>query len=412
MQALQFEMSWTRLALTKTLGFFSDRAFVGPLAPTRLVNLPPPKLVADDWLIIEPSLVGICGSDIMQVWLEGDIDSPMTALISLPHVLGHEVTGIVTQTGRAVRRVKEGDRVVINPWLTCAPRGQPLCDPCQRGWLPQCANFTTGHLPAGIHAGNNTVASGAFASRMPVHESQCFILPDGVSFEHGVLADPFSVSLHAVLQHPVPQGGTALVYGAGALGLMSIAGLRKLRPDVRIICVARYTHQATLATNFGADVVLQPASPLQLIEEVAKLCNADVLRPWRGKPMLRGGVDIIYDSVGSPETIEIGVRITKSRGKIVVTGVAPPRRFEWTPLYFKEISLVGSNAFGVEEFEGQRLHAMEVYLNLVQRGVDPRALITHRFPLQRWQDAFLTIARRKSTGALKVVFDFSNEATS
>ena len=69
--------------------------------------------------------------------------------------------------------------------------------------------------------------------------------------------------------------------------------------------------------------------------------------------MLNGGVDVVYDTVGYPGTIEVGVRITRPRGAIVVTGVEMPRRFEWTPLYFKEIHLIGSNAFGEEDFEGR-----------------------------------------------------------
>ena len=92
-----------------------------------------------------------------------------------------------------------------------------------------------------------------------------------------------------------------------------------------------------------------------------------------------------------------------ARGEIVVTGVNAPGRFEWSPLYFKEIHWVGSNAFGVEEVEGRRQHGIRHYLDLVRDGrIDLRAMLTHRFPLEEWQAAFYTIAMQGTTGAIKV----------
>ena len=85
-------------------------------------------------------------------------------------------------------------------------------------------------------------------------------------------------------------------------------------------------------------------------------------------------IDVVYDTVGKPETFEVGVRVLASRGTLVKAGVHAPGRWEWSPLYFKEISWVGSNAFGVEEVEGVRKHAIEHYLDLVvDRPGGPRA---------------------------------------
>ena len=86
-----------------------------------------------------------------------------------------------------------------------------------------------------------------------------------------------------------------------------------------------------------------------------------------------------------------------------------PRRFEWTPLYFKKVQVVGSNAFGVETFEGQRLHAIQVYFELLRRGLDVTPIITHRFPLARYREALLAVHRKAATGAVKVVLTFNGE---
>jgi threonine dehydrogenase-like Zn-dependent dehydrogenase len=198
----------------------------------------------------------------------------------------------------------------------------------------------------------------------------------------------------------------ALVYGCGTLGLLAVAILRLLHPDVRVLAVTRYEHQARLAEKLGAERAIPHRPARQILETLAGALDAAVLEPWRGLPMLNGGVDVIYDTVTSPETLEVGIRATRSRGSIVCLGVEPPRRFEWTPLYFKELSLVGSNAFGVEEWQGRRQHAMEWYLEFVrERRLDVTAIVTHRFPLEAWRDAFLACHDQGASGAVKVLFD-------
>jgi threonine dehydrogenase-like Zn-dependent dehydrogenase len=120
-----------------------------------------------------------------------------------------------------------------------------------------------------------------------------------------------------------------------------------------------------------------------------------------------GGIDVVYDTVGKPETFEVGVRVLRQRGTLVKSGVHGAGRWEWSPLYFKEISWVGSNAFGVEEVEGRRRHGIEHYLALVESGrVDLTPMLTHTFRLEHWRDAFRTIAEQGRTGAIKVAFDF------
>jgi threonine dehydrogenase-like Zn-dependent dehydrogenase len=97
----------------------------------------------------------------------------------------------------------------------------------------------------------------------------------------------------------------------------------------------------------------------------------------------------------------------KARGTLVKSGVHGPGRWEWSPLYFKEISWVGSNAFGIEEVEGRRQHGIRHYLDLVADGrVDLTGMLTHTFRLAEWREAFLTIANQGETGAIKVAFDF------
>ncbi len=406
MRALVYESSLPRLAATHLLSRLTPRAYVGPLAPIRLAEVPDPALPAPDWAVARTVLCGLCGSDYKQVFLNGSTDNPMTGLISFPQILGHEVVAVIDEPGPAVRRRKVGERVVLNPWLSCEPRGLPPCRWCRRGDLAQCLNFTHGVALPGIHSGNSATATGGFAERVPAHESQWIAIPDGISDEAAVLADPFSVSLHAILRNPPAPGETALVYGAGTLGLCAVQILRALHPEVEIVVVARYPHQARLAEKLGAHRLLRHRPTRALLETLAEMTGSEVARPWRGLPMLLDGVDVVYDTVSSAETLEVGLRALRYRGRLVVIGVEPPRRFEWTPLYFKEISIVGSNGFGIEEIGGRRQHAMEWYFELLQEGrVDLTPIVTHRFALGAYRQAFLACYDQGRAQAVKVLFD-------
>jgi len=410
-RALVFENHMFRLVATKILSLFSARAFVGPLAPAQLKEIAEPTLPAEDWVVLRTRLCGLCGSDYKQIFMNGAFDNPMTAMISFPQVLGHEVVGVVDSVGPRVTSLAPGQRVVLNPWLSCGPRGLPPCEWCERGEYAQCLNFRSGVIEPGIHHGNSAQATGGFAPRLPAHESQCIPIPDDVSDEAAVLADPFSVSLHAILHHPPPANGIALVYGCGTLGLLAIAILRALHPGVRVLAVARFVHQAELARQFGAERVFEHEPPRGIITGVAEALGVELNEPWRGLPMCNGGVDVVYDTVTSPGTLEVGVRVARSRAQIVALGVEVPRRFEWTPLYFKEISLVGSNAFAVEEWDGRRQHAMQWYLEFLERGrIDVTPILTHRFDLDDYREAFMTCYRQGESRAVKVLFEFPDEA--
>jgi threonine dehydrogenase-like Zn-dependent dehydrogenase len=118
-----------------------------------------------------------------------------------------------------------------------------------------------------------------------------------------------------------------------------------------------------------------------------------------------GHIDVVYDTIAKAETLEVGVRVLGARGRLIYTGVSTPERWEWTPTYFKELSITGSNAFGVEEFEGVRQHALAHYLQLVaDQRIDITPMLTHRFGLTDWWDALKVIARQDESGALKVAF--------
>ncbi len=385
-----------------------EQALVG--IPFGLHEIDDARLVRPDWVVTKPILSGICGSDAKLVlgdFNTGDIDNPMAAFSSLPHVPGHEVVAEVVELGPRANGLDVGQRVVLNPWLTCAPRGHRTDVPPLPGRGPEPLLELHERRPGpGRARGGHHRGPGAWAERLAAHDSMLIPVPDGVSNEAAVLADPFSVSFHAIVRHPPPAERPSPRLRGG-----------RARPDQR-----RHPHVAVPGrggrrgrplrgpardgARFGASAVFSHEPRLALVEELAAWSGAVLHLPLDGLPVTHPGhIDVVYDSIAKAETLEVGVRVLAERGRLVYTGVATPERWESTPIYFKEITIAGSNAFGIEDFEGTRQHAIAHYLQLVADGrLDITPMLTHRFALEEWWPALKALARQDRSGALKVAF--------
>ena len=408
MPALIFEKKIGKMVKAFFRGRKNPSGYWKPGGPVGIKEIPIPPLIAEDWVLLKTALSGICGSDMKELSLSGAIDNPIQTLISFPQIMGHEPTGIIEKVGSNVKKVKPGDRVAVSPWLPCAPRGiTPECPRCQIGDYTHCNNFQKGQLPQGMHLGITT-GYGAFAPYLTVHESQCFIIPEGISFEQAVLADPFSVAFHSVLTLNPESNSIILVYGLGVIGLSIVMCLKNIFNVEHVIGVGRYPFQKEMAMKFGADHVFLSNREDQLIEDIAGYMESELLTPDKGYKWSISGVDGIVDNIASSKSLEVGARILKSQGRLVFPGVNTPKRCEMTPHYFKELEIIGSNAFSVEFFEGKRAHAFEFFLNfLVEKKIDTTPLVTHKFSLEQYQDAFDIMARKKNSQAVKVVFEFT-----
>ncbi len=405
MKALSFHFSYPRLAAAKIFGAFSAGGTLSGLGPLRYGDVPDPTLLGDDWVVIETRYCGICGSDVKQAWLEGAFDNPLSAVISFPHVIGHEIVGTVVEAGKDVSAVKKGDRVACFPWITCRVRGLPECEACKAGALAQCRSFTAGRFGPGMHHGTCRALSGGFATYRPAHASACFPIPGDVTFEEGALADPFAVCLHAIGKAPPREGETALVFGCGALGMMLIHLLARLHPGVTIwgVDVHASMRDKVLAAGAHDFFALPPAA---LVAEIGERTKTPLMRPLGGLPWLQGGVDRVYDTVATARTLETGIRVVRPHGTLVMVGVSPPARFEWTPIYFKELSVIGASGYGMETVDGKREHAFAHYLDLVaRRRLEPVSMVTHTYPMREYRTGFLAARQKAKSGSIKVLLE-------
>jgi threonine dehydrogenase-like Zn-dependent dehydrogenase len=414
MQALVFQYKFSKLAIARILGTFSKRGYLTRMGPLKLKEIPFPQIRNADWIIAKTKYCGICGSDHKQVFLDGNRDNPITALISWPQVLGHEAVGVVVRKG-AQASLQEGDRVALNPWLSCGPRGiVEWCEACQDGQYSLCRNFTKGSLAPGIHTGNSKDATGGFAEYFPAHKDMAIKIPDHVSDKQAIFSDPFSVVFHSILKAIPAEGSTCGVYGCGNLGLLTILTLKKIFKGIRVVAVARFSHQEEMAKRFGADMVVKSQPSEKVVESIGDYLNVDVYHINNKRAWLIEGLDSLFDTVASKETLELGIRIVKARpknpnnsGKIIVTGVSKPKRYEWTPWYFKEISIIGSNAFALETFQTVKQHSyMHYFKFLEEERIDPSPMLTHLFPLNKYRKAFLTARKQDQFKSIKVAFQY------
>ena len=403
MKALLYRKSIPRYLLVRALGKRLHGIATGALAPLVLTEVAEPPLPAPHWVRVRPRLCGICGSDLATIRAEGS--SYFSALTSFPFVLGHEVVGEVVETGPAVTRVARGDRVVLAPVLACAVRGiEPRCAACRRGQPGNCESVTRGPLAAGIQTGfcrdtGGGMTSGSFVA----HEAQLHRVPETIADEAAVLVEPWSCALHAVLRAGVPEGSTAIVLGAGTMGLLTIAALSALGVRARILAVARYPHQATLARALGAHDVLGGGD---LDQAVAAATGAQIRKAEIGKPVILGGADVTFDCVGSAATIDDALRYTRARGTMVLVGMpAIPRGVDWTSIWYKELLVVGAYTQAVEEVGGERIGTFDLALRLMaEHGARLAPLVTRRFPLTDYRPAFAEAIHAGRRGAVKTVF--------
>ena len=403
MKAVQFDVTIPRYVAARLAGRVTPDAYTGPLGAARLRELPVPELPGPDWVLVRTRLGGVCGSDLHTIFLE---TSPSTSpLASFPFVLGHENVGVIERLGPSVEGFSVGQRVVVDPVLGCEARGiDPPCPACQRGDYQLCHRFTEGRLAPGTLIGTCRDTGGSWGEYFVAHRSQLLAVPETLSDEAALMAEPFAVALHPVLRWPPTQGQTALVIGAGTVGLGVVAALRALVPGIRVVAVARHRHQADMAARLGADQVVTERGAA-LDARLASLLDARLLRPILGRPVPVGGADVTYECVGSAASIGDALRFTRAGGRVVLAGLAAmPRGVDWTPIWLKELELRGTYCYGYERLpDGRRIRTMAYALELMAEGrVDLAPMVTHTFPLERWRDAVRTASRKGGSGAIRV----------
>jgi L-iditol 2-dehydrogenase len=294
--------------------------------------------------------ISICGSDIKR-YVDGHRMYPL--------ILGHENSGIVDQVGEGVREDLIGRHAAIIPLVPCFK-----CEQCRRGYYSACHSYS--------FIGSRQ--SGGFAEFVDLPEKNVFLLPDELPFEHAALIEPSTVARHMLALGDFQRGQTAVVLGAGSIGLMIVQWLRILGAE-QIIVTDILEDNLRIASKVGAHVTLNPLK-VDMVKEVQKL--------------LSDGADLTLEATGVPQVLEQTLPITRPRGKVVLAGNQPldqslPLTFIET-IMRREISLIGCFMSYSAPFPGHEW--TETIAALSNGSLDMDTLISHRFPLSKAPEVF------------------------
>ena len=283
-------------------------------------------------VLIRVRACGICGSDVH------GMDGSSGRRIP-PVIMGHEASGVVESVGPDVTAWKKGDRVTFDSMIYCGE-----CDFCKNGRTNLCDH----RMVMGVSCGDYR-RHGAFAELVTIPGRLLFRIPDNVTFEQAAFVEPVSVALHAVNRVPVQKGDTAVVVGAGMIGLLVMQALR-IAGAVTIICVDLDKQRLDLARQLGADHCFHSTDD-DVAAEVLKLTNGV-------------GADVAMEVVGITPTIQTAVKCLRLGGSLGCVGnIAQTVDFPLQAVVTRELSVFGTCGATAEPPEALR-HIAEGSINV------------------------------------------------
>jgi 2-desacetyl-2-hydroxyethyl bacteriochlorophyllide A dehydrogenase len=317
-----------------------------------------PKAGAGE-IVLKMKYTGICGSDLHLY---------TTGLMPPDTIMGHECAGVVHEVGEGVDGWKIGDRVGLHGGLYCGK-----CFWCRRGQINLCREM------GGIGLGD---MPGGYAEYLKVMPSMLLPVPKNVRLRDVTLLDPFSTAFHAVRMSGFQIADTALVMGAGPIGLCAVQQL-KLAGAKLVVVTERVDARAGAAKDFGADLVLDP--------------DDDVLRQLEDLTD-SVGVDYVFECVGVPDTTQEAFNLVRRGGKVALVGVCMDIATVHPVLWvIKELSMQATIGFVRDD--------MLVSLSQIAKGVlKTDQLITETITLEQLPDAFERLL--KPNNEIKILVEF------
>ncbi len=320
----------------------------------KTVDLPTPVVKADTDVLIRMESTGICGSD-MHYYQEVNIGN---AVVEYPFVIGHEGAGTVESVGPGVAGVRPGDRIALEPAVSCF-----ACDQCRSGRPHTCRDMKFLGCPGQM--------GGCLAEYLVMPERCCYPIPVTMSFDQAVLAEPLAIGLYGVKLSGLKPGDTIGVLGAGPIGLSTILCARNYGAG-RIYSVESVGYRARAAIASGADWAGNPFD-----EELVKTVLSR-------EP---GGLDIVFECCGKQEAVDQAVEMLKPGGALVIIGIP---EFEE---YIFPAHTMRRKELRIQNVRRQNGCAREA-IDLIAAGtVAVDFMITHTFRLDEIQKAFHLVSR-------------------
>ncbi|MDB4414722.1 galactitol-1-phosphate 5-dehydrogenase [Akkermansiaceae bacterium] len=329
------------------------------IAPSEFVvsEKPKPSPGAGE-VLVKVACCGICGSDVH------GMDNSSGRRIP-PMVMGHEASGVIVELGEDVSGWNLDDRVSFDSMVFCGS-----CEFCERGETNLCNERQV----MGVSC-DEFKRDGAFAEWVIVPARILEKIPEGLSFEEAAFTEPLAVALHAVNLVKVKKGESALVVGAGLIGLLVIQALKRAGCG-EIITVDLDRGRLALAKELGASAAYHSLEDEIILPE--------------------GGVDLSMEVVGAGATLDLAIKSLRKGGRVGLVGnVVPEVKFPLQYIVTREISLIGSCAAA-----GECSEALEA---IAAGEIQVKPLTSATVPLEEGADYFARLREGKE-GLLKVLF--------
>jgi L-iditol 2-dehydrogenase len=323
------------------------------LEKIEICDITEPEIVKETDVLIRVKTVGICGSDI-HYYKNGRIGDQV---IGFPQTLGHEMSGSVVRVGKAVKSLLPGDRVIVDPAVSCG-----TCDQCKAHRPHTCRNLRFLGCPDQL--------DGCLAEYVVMPEGNCYLLPDRMTYDQGALCEPLAIGCYAAQRAGELAGKSILVLGTGPIGLSVIlacsAGGAKT-----ILSADRLDYRCRAAESAGA---LWAGNPDR--ENVARLLQAK----------MPPGFDIVFECCGKQEAVDLAFSVLKPGGMLSIIGIPEFERYGFSANTGRrsEISICH-----IRRQNDCTLRA----IGYVERGIiTPDFMITHRFSLWEAAEAFRIVS--------------------
>lgn len=314
-----------------------------------IADVPKPSLGSETDVLVKIGAVGICGSDV-HYYASGGIGSMR---VEYPFTVGHEAAGTVVEVGSEVIRVRAGDRVALEPAISC---GQ--CDQCCAGRPHTCRQLIFRSCPG--------EASGFLCEYVVLPERNCYPVADTTRLEQAAISEPLSIGVHAVRQSVPMKGARIAVLGTGPIGLSVLLAARAAGAE-KICATDKIAARREASRTAGAFWAGDPD-------------REDVVAGIVGREPQQ--LDAVFECCGEQDALDQGLELLKPGGKLMIVGIPEERRISFDVDAFrrKEITVY---------YVRRQNDCVQRALDLIEGGgADVDFLISHRFALEEVGEAF------------------------
>jgi len=326
-------------------------------------EVPDPTIQKDTDVLLKIETVGVCGSDV-HYYETGRIGSQ---IVQFPYIVGHECAATVAAVGPAVKDVKVGQEVVVEPAVSCHE-----CEQCGLGRENTCSNLR--------FLGTPGQGQGCLSEYLVMPEECCLPTDGKITLEQGALCEPLAIAVYAVKQSQLPPAASVVMLGSGPIGLSCMIAA-KARNVANCYMTEKIDERVEVARRGGATWVGNP-----LKEDVV----AAILE------QAPSGVDVVYECAGQQETLDQAIDLLKPGGRLMLIGIPREERvsFAIDKIRRKEVTIVNVR---------RQNKCTQAAIDLVASGkVDVDFLVTHRFGLDHAKEAFDLVAGYRD-GAVKAM---------